>query len=253
MILACRDEARGREIARTISGGAHAAEVLAVDLSRPGSIRAAAAQVATRFPTLDVLVNNAGVWSTTRKETPDGLERTWATNVLGYFLFSHLLESRLSEGARVVNVASGLAHSLDLGDVELTRRRYDGLTAYAQSKQCDRMLTRAFARRWQRRKITVNAMHPGFTRTDAFAAGGGWQGRVAGLGALLFGKSPRRAADTAVWLATSPEIEGVTGAYFQDRRELPCPFADVAKEDALFELCARMTGVELLKVLSCAS
>jgi NAD(P)-dependent dehydrogenase (short-subunit alcohol dehydrogenase family) len=244
VILACRDEVRGREVARAIAGGSDRAEVLVVDLARPASIHAAMAEVVERFPRIDVLVNNAGVWSTAREVTADGIERTWATNVLGYFLVSHLLGPHLSQRARVVNVASGLAHSLDLADVEFTRRRYRGVDAYAQSKQCNRMLTRAFARRWMQRGITVNAMHPGFTRTDAFGAGGGWQGRVAGVGALIFGKPPRRAADTAIWLATSRDVDGITGAYFQDRREVPCPYADVDKEDALHDLCAHMTGVD---------
>lgn len=246
VVLACRDSARGNETARAIERSeSNPVEVLVVDLARPVSIRKAMAEALERFPRIDVVVNNAGVWSARREETADGTERTWATNVLGYFLVSHLLGARLAARgkARVVNVASGLAHSLDLGDVEFTRRPYRGIDAYAQSKQCNRMLTRAFARRWMARGVTVNAMHPGFTRTDAFREGGGWQGRVAGLGARLFGKPPHRAADTAIWLATSPEVDGVTGAYFQDRRELMCPFADSAAEDALFDLCARMTGV----------
>ncbi len=255
VVIACRDALRGQDAARAIERERSCrVDVFAVDLARPASIRAAMSEVLERFPRIDVLVNNAGVWSTRREETADGIERTWATNVLGYFLVSHLLLPRLADrrrgmtAARVVNVASGLAHSLDLGDVEFRQRRYRGIDAYAQSKQSDRMLTRAFARRWLSRGVTINAMHPGFTRTDAFRDGGGWQGRVAGMGARLFGKSPRRAADTALWLATSSEVEGVSGAYFQDRRELPCPFADIEREDALYELCSRMTGAE-----ACAS
>lgn len=247
VVLACRSRGRGLEAADAIERDTGSpCELLLVDLSDRASIRHAAEQLLARRVRLDVLVNDAAVWSVRREVTSEGIERTWAVNVLGYHLLTRLLEPALARpsrgpSARVVMVASGLAHSLDLEDPCFERRPYAGLAAYAQSKQCSRMLTRAFARRVGSAGITVNAMHPGFTRTGAFAAGGGVQGAVAGLGAWLFGKSPARAADTALWLATSPEVEGVTGGYFQDRQELPCAFVDEAAEDALYALCERMT------------
>lgn len=243
VVLACRDRARGLEIAHAITWQTGSpADVVLVDLSDRTSIDRAADELLARFDRIDVLVNNAGVWSVERKETDQGIERTWAVNVLAYHRMIRRLSPRLERGARVVNVASGLAHSLELDDVELKRRPYRGVTAYAQSKQADRMLTRAFARRLFDAGVAVNSMHPGFTRTSAFRNGGGVQGAIAGLGSFLFGKPPRRAADTAIWLALSHEIAAVSGGYFQDRCELPCPYADESKEDALYELCEHMCG-----------
>jgi NAD(P)-dependent dehydrogenase (short-subunit alcohol dehydrogenase family) len=211
----------------------------------------ASAEALARFPRIDRLVLNAAVWSVVKRYAPSGHERTWATNVLGHHLLLRLLEPRLAESApaRVVIVASGLAHSLDEDDVSFDRRPYRGVAAYAQSKQAQRMLTRAYARRLAPSGVSVCAMHPGFTRTTAFARGGGIEGAIAGLGALLFGKAPRKAADTAVWLATSDALEGVSGGYFQDRNELPCGFVDPLREDRLHALCDAQVEVSLAKVL----
>lgn len=242
-ILAVRDRERGLEVRHEIAHRTETEpELLIVDFADPASIERAADEALERFERIDVLVNNAAVWSVDRVETPRGVERTWAVNVLGYFHFTQRIAPRLRQSApaRIVNVASGLAHSLDLEDVEFSRRRYRGIDAYAQSKQANRMLTRAFARRFAAEAVTVNAMHPGFTRTKAFAKGGGLQGFVAGMGAFLFGKAPEKAADTALWLALSPEVEGLSGGYFQDRVELPCQHTDEAAEEALFDLCERM-------------
>jgi NAD(P)-dependent dehydrogenase (short-subunit alcohol dehydrogenase family) len=235
----CRDRARGLEAMHEIAWrtGSDVDLVLA-DLSDMRSVLGATQEICERVGKIDVLVNNAAVWSVERVETAQGVERTWAVNVLAYYLLTSTLAPQLAKNARVVNVASGLAHSLDLDDVEFRTRRYKGVNAYAQSKQADRMLTRAFARKL--RGATVNSMHPGFTRTTAFAKGGGVQGFVAGIGARLFGKPPSWAADTAVWLALDREIEGVSGGYFEDRIERACPFTDEAQEDELFALCERM-------------
>ncbi len=237
--LAARDRDRGAKAADEITRlTGNPTKVVVVDLARPASIRTGAAEVLQLLPRLDVLVNNAGVWSADRRETPDGLELVWATNVLGYYLLTELLSKQLSESkpARVVMVASGLAHSLDLSDPEFKRRRYSGIKAYAQSKQSDRMLTRSFSRRLAPLGVTVNSMHPDFTRTAAFAKGGGLQGAIAGLGAMLFGRSPRKAADTAVWLALSPDVRDVTGRYFRERRDVVCEHTDEAAEEKLHAL-----------------
>ncbi len=241
VVVGCRDARRGEEVADELRRETGTTSSLMVaDLSLPREVRAACASVQREVPRLDVLVNNAGGWSTRRVETPDGVERTWATNVLAYHLVTRLWEEPLAAArGRVVFVASGLAHSLSLDDPEFRRRPYSGLQAYAQSKQANRMMARAFARRLEARGVVVNSMHPDFTRTGAFSAGGGFSGWVAGLGARLFGRSPHKAADTALWLATSAEVQGVTGGYFHERRELGCPFVNEAAEDALFSLCER--------------
>ena len=128
-----------------------------------------------------MLVNNAGTWLTRREETDEGIERTWATNMLGYFLLTEALRPLLARSApaRVVNVASELAHDLDLSDVEFERRPYEGVTAYAQSKQANRMWTWALARRLEGTGVTANAMHPGGVNTPLFRKGGGWKSLAA--------------------------------------------------------------------------
>jgi len=245
VVLACRDPAKGEAARRDIADttGNPAVELMIVDLARQGSIRDFARAFLDSHPELHVLVNNAGIWATRRRETPDGIEQTWATNVLGYFLLTELLLDRLRESApaRIVNVASRLARDLDLEDVEFRRRSYSGVRAYAQSKQADRMLTWALARRLEGTAVTANAMHPGGVDTPLFAKGGGLLARAASAFSKVTGKTPEEGADTVVWLAGSPEVEGKSGGYWIDRRPAPCRFRDPAAEERLWALCASMT------------
>ena len=244
VVLACRDAERGeaarRDIAETT--GNPAVELMIVDLARQASIREFARDFLASHRELHVLVNNAGVWSTRRREGPDGIEETWAVNVLGYFLVTELLLGRLRESApaRIVNVASKLAGELDLDDVEFRRRPYSGISAYSQSKQADRMLSWALARRLDGTGVTVNAMHPGGVNTPLFAKGGGLMAMAASVVAKAAGKTPEQGADTAVWLAASPEVEGNSGRFWIDRRDVPCRFRDAAAEERLWALCASM-------------
>ena len=178
-------------------------------------------------------MNNAGVGVPARQESADGIELTWATNVLGYFLFTRSLLEPLTNApaARIVNLASLMAYGLDLEDVEFKRRKYDGSAVYAQSKQADRMLTWALARRFEGTSITANAMHPGVVDTNMLRS----------MAPGMKGRSPEEGADTAVWLATNPELEGVSGKFWVDRKERPCEFRGLEGEEALWSLCERMT------------
>jgi len=245
VVLACRDPQRGEAARRDIAAttGNPAVELMIVDLARPGSIRDFARAFLESHRELHVLVNNAGIWATRRRESPDGIEQTWATNVLAYFLLTELLLDRLRESApaRIVNVASQLARDLDLEDVEFRRRSYSGMSAYAQSKQADRMLTWALARRLEGTAVTANAMHPGGVDTPLFSKGGGLLGMAASAYSKMTGKTPEEGADTVVWLATSSEVEGRSGAFWIDRRPVPCRFHDPAAEERLWALCATMT------------
>jgi NAD(P)-dependent dehydrogenase (short-subunit alcohol dehydrogenase family) len=246
VVLACRSSVRGQRAVKELRERHPAAkvELALVDLSSQSSIRDFAAWMVARHPRIHVLVNNAGVWSSYRQETCDGIERTWATNVLGYFLLTDLLRGALlaAAPARIINVASGLARGLDLDDVEFNHRPYRGVDAYAQSKQADRMLSWALARRLRGTGVTANAIHPGFTRTEAFSKGGGVGGKAAGVLARVFGRSPEASADTAVWLATNPRNALVTGGYWQDRKFLTCPWRDSEQQERLWQLCEQMTA-----------
>jgi NAD(P)-dependent dehydrogenase (short-subunit alcohol dehydrogenase family) len=246
VVMAVRDPARGERVRREILGVSPNGDVqvLRVDLARQGSIRAFAHEALARFPKIDVLVNNAGTWSERRRKSPDGIELTWATNVLGPFLLTDLLlpAVRAAGRARVVNVASRLAGGLDLSDVQFERRRYSGQAAYAQSKQADRMLTWALARRLAGSGAAANALTPGFVATEIFAKGGGPLSLALWLYSKLAAKKPAEGADTVVWLAGSPEVEGRTGLFWSDRREEHCRFRDETAEEELWRLCERMSG-----------
>jgi len=247
VILACRNPARGAAARAEIAAetGNQALDLHLVDFSDQASVRAFASEVLASYPELHVLVNNAGLWSAVRRTTPDGLELTWATNALGYFLITELLRERLCESApaRIVNVASDLARDLDLEDLGFESLEYDGVRAYAQSKQANRMLTWALARRLEGTGVTANAVHPGGVRTGIFRKGGkGVTGWLVSTAAALVGKSPRRGADTVLWLASSPEVEGRTGLFYVDRKVRPCRFRDEPAEERLWAICSRMTS-----------
>ncbi len=228
VVLVCRNEAKGTKALETIrhATGQDNIRLEMADLSRKASVQA----LAERWQgPLHVLVNNAAQCPRRRVETPEGIEVQWATNVLGYAwmveVFTPVLES--SAPARIVNVASYWAGGLDLGDPEFKRRPYDNDSAYRQSKQADRMLSSAYAKRLKRTGITVNACHPGDVNSKL-------------SNDLGFGghELPEQGAATPVWLATDSACDGVTGGYFEHRREAPCPFsADHDAVEALYELC----------------
>ena len=245
VILAVRNLEKGEAARREIVDATanRDVEVVRLDVASPRSICDFARELAGRTASLDVLVNNAGIWSERKKKGPDGIELTWATNVLGYFLVSELLLPllRAAPRARIVNVASRLARDLDLADVQFETRPYSGQTAYAQSKQADRMLTWALARRLEKTRVTANAMHPGFVATEIFGKGGGLKSLAISFYSKLRAKKPAEGADTVVWLAASPEVEGRTGLFWVDRHEWRCRFRDEASEEELWRLCERMT------------
>ncbi len=244
VVMAVRDPEKGERARRSIMGATgRDVEMAVVDLASHASIHAFARDLALRHPRLDVLVNNAGIWSERRRLSPDGVELVWATNVLAYFLVTELLLPclRSAPRARVVNVASQLAGGLDVADVQFETRPWSGKAAYAQSKQADRMLTWALARRLEGTGVTANAMHPGFVSTEIFGKGGGLVSLAASLYAKLRGRRPEEGADTVVWLAASPDVEGRSGLFWIDRQERRCRFRDEAQEEALWASCERMS------------
>lgn len=232
VVLAARDEAAARDAAREISraaGGANVRHEL-VDVSRWASIQALAAR--WRGP-LHVLVNNAATAPRRRLETPEGIELQLATNVLGYLWMTLAFADTLRRSApsRVVNVASYWAGDLDVDDLAFERRPYDNGTAYRQSKQADRMLTVALARRLSSDGITVNACHPGDVDSKL--------SNDLGFGGSA---SADEGARTPAWLAVSDEVEGQTGRYFAHRRREPDRFADdEAAIERLYEACMAFT------------
>lgn len=228
LVLACRNRAKAERTVRDIAreSGNPRVRYELVDVARRASVAALAAR--WQGP-LHVLVNNASCAPRAREDTPEGLERTFATNVLGYFWMIQAFTDALARSApgRVVLVASYWAGGLDLDDLQFETRRYDNDAAYRQSKQAERMLARAFAERLRASGVVVNACHPGDV-ASALSHSLGFGGS----------ESPEQSAATPVWLATSPEAGAVTGCYFEHQRERSCRFgADRAAVEALYQAC----------------
>lgn len=215
VIMVARDEDKAKQARNEIIRMTNLREIeyQIADLSRKSEIYRLAGRVAKP---VDVLVNNAAQSPRQRRETPEGIEVQWASNVLGYFWMIHAFAGHLQAGApaRIVNVASYWAGNLDLNDPEFRRRQYDNDESYRQSKQADRMMTVAFAEQLKGRGITVNACHPGDVNSK-LSNDLGYGGH----------ESPDQGAATPVWLATSVDVEGITGKYFADRREQYCGFS----------------------------
>jgi NAD(P)-dependent dehydrogenase (short-subunit alcohol dehydrogenase family) len=224
VVLVARDRARGQRCLERIAtaAGNAAIELLQADLSSQQSIRQAAAELARRHDRLHVLVNNAGALFARRQLTVDALERTFALNHLGYFLLTELLLDLLRAGApaRIVNVASQAhAHGrVDFDDLQ-SERRYRGLAAYRASKLANLYFTYELARRLRGSGVTVNALHPGTVATHFGLDEPGWFRTVKRL-IRPFLRTPHEGARTAVYLATAPEVEGVSGGYFVDCRRV---------------------------------
>ena len=217
-----RDRGRTENAAREISGaGGRNVEVFVADLSSQAQVRRLASEVLEGLPRIDVLVNNAGGYWSSRHVTADGLERTFAVNHLAPFLLTNLLLDRLerSAPARVVTVASN-AHAtgrIDFDDLQ-GELSYSGGRAYSQSKLANVLFTYQLARRMRGSAVTANALHPGLVRTSFGAED---PARIQRLLVPLLRpvmKSPAQGAATSIHLASALELEQVSGRYFANRR-----------------------------------
>ncbi|MDQ3911554.1 MAG: SDR family oxidoreductase [Actinomycetota bacterium] len=180
------------------------------DLSSLGQVRALAGRVFSDQDRLDVLINNAGVFAREREESEDGFELTFAVNYLAHFLLAGLLLPLLRDSApaRVVNVASAGQSPVDFDDIML-ERRYDGMRAYTQSKLAQIMFTFELAEKLSGSGVSVNALHPASLMDTKMV--------VESLGYTM--STVQEGADATVRLATSPDVEGVTGRYFDGDQE----------------------------------
>jgi NAD(P)-dependent dehydrogenase (short-subunit alcohol dehydrogenase family) len=226
VLVTARNADKGRAAVGRITERAEAAgkggsaQLVVFDLADFASVRRGADDVLGQAPRIDVLVNNAGLVLSERTETVDGLEATFATNHLGPFLLTNLLLDRIraSAPARIVNVSS-TAHSaarkgIPFDDLQSTRR-YRTMRVYGQSKLANILFTLELARRLQGTGVAVNSLHPGTVRTG-YGADGDAKGFLA-FGIKISGPfflSPAKGARTSIYLACSPEVEGVSGEYF---------------------------------------
>lgn len=252
VVIVARDPQRGEAARAAIvaTTGNPRVELLQADFASPPSIHAMATSFAARYDRLDVLVNNAGVYLTGRETTADGLERTFAVNHLGYFMTTLLLWPSLlaAPSARVINLSSD-AHrqaKLNLDDLQ-NERKYAGFRAYAQSKLANVLFTYELDRRRGNAPVTVNAVHPGFVASNFGRNNRGVIGLVMTRLVPLFAKSVVEGAATSVYLASSPEVAGVSGRYFVDCRPVksaPQSYDRTAAE-RLWAVSEQLTGLRL--------
>ena len=224
VIMVCRDPHRGEDARAFVTKmGGRKPDVAVADFASLKTVRDAAAKILDRYSQVHILINNAGLFSPRRELTVDGYEMTIAVNHLAPFLLTNTIlpalerSSEYGRKARIVNVASEAARraSIDLGDLMLSRR-YGMMDAYSQSKLANILFTKELARRLPPRPITANCLHPGLVGTAI-----GNKGGVFGFGWSLIKPlmlSPERGAENSLFVATSPSIEGVSGAYFVKKR-----------------------------------
>src|SRR6267143_3965723 len=197
---------------RSADGGGFASRMYA-DLSSQSSIRQLAQDIEKKFDRLDVLINNAGVNRSKKTMTEDGLESTFAVNVVAPFLLTNLLLGKLkaSAPARIVNVSSNAANgsSIDFDNLQ-GERKYSVYSAYGQSKLALNLLTLEFARRLQGTGVTANFLHPGVVRTRLARDLNPAAQAILSFVKLFFA-SPEKGARTSIYVASAPELEGVSG------------------------------------------
>jgi NAD(P)-dependent dehydrogenase (short-subunit alcohol dehydrogenase family) len=218
VVLAARDAAKAAAVKREIAAlaGAAAADDITADLASLRQTRALAATFQRRYPRLDVLVNNAGVFLPRRTETEDGFEATYQINYLSHFLLTQLLLDLLKKSAqgRIINLSSSV-HAVgrfDAGNLQ-SEKRFSVLGTYAASKLFMLMFTRELARRLAGTRVTANAAHPGIVRTRMMLRAPGVF-RLMSYLSLPWSITPAAGARTSVYLASSPDVDGVSGEYF---------------------------------------
>jgi len=254
LILVGRNPQKTEKVAGQIrtQTGNQAIHYLLADFSDLHQIRQLAEQVKTQFPKLDVLVNNAGAVFMRRYRTKYSVEKTFLVNHLAPFLLTNLLLDHLQAQARIINVSSGThpRGQIDLNDLNF-ECFYFGITAYARSKLANILFTYELTRRLGDQRVTVNALHPGRVGTDIF------KGDLSSIGPLIkwiisrIALTPEQGADNTIFLATSADVEGVTGKYFVKREAVSSsPLShdkDLAK--SLWEISEKLTAINEPKIL----
>jgi retinol dehydrogenase 14 len=251
VVVVGRNQERGGAAVEEIKAQSHneSVELMLADLSVQAEVRRLAEEFLERYDRLDVLVNNAGLVQSKRTETPDGIETTLAINHLAPFLLTNLLLGCLEQSApsRVITVSSEAQRwgTMDFEDMQ-SRRKYRGFPVYGMTKLANIMFTYELAERLDGTDVSANCLHPGSVGTNF-----GQNNRDAM--ALFFRtfkpfmRSPEQGADTLIWLASSPEIDGVSGKYFSDRKEIEAKKVayDPAARRRLWEISEELTGLKV--------
>jgi NAD(P)-dependent dehydrogenase (short-subunit alcohol dehydrogenase family) len=252
LALVARNAQKGERIAAELRAECQNEQIsfMQADLSLQRDVRRVASELAEAYPRIDVLINNAGAIFWKRKQTDEGLEATFALNHLNYFLLTNLLLDQLkaAPSARIVNVASrahvGASVDFDdLGGKAVYKRRTGGWIAYQRSKLQNIMFTNALTRRLEGSTVTANALHPGFVKTRFGKDNGGAFAVILNIGMRISAISVEKGAETQTYLARSPEVEGVSGKYFSQCREVNSTkqSMDEAAQERLWSVSEEMT------------
>ncbi|MGX7741481.1 SDR family NAD(P)-dependent oxidoreductase [Rhodopseudomonas parapalustris] len=249
--LVARDRTRGEAAVAEIRAatGNQDLHLFVADLADQISVRALAQAVHDRFDRLHLLINNAGTAFAERRLSPQGIERAFAINALGPFLLTNLLLDliKASAPARIVNVGTRIDAAIDFDDLNWEKRPYGMMKGYAQSKLGNLHFTFELARRLEGSGVTVNCVFPGVFKSNLGGTDGAqglfWK-LLAKLGGWAIPK-PESAAQRVLYLANAPELEGVSGAYFANRKTIPAPAQarDAAANRRLWEISETMTGL----------
>jgi len=249
MVLVARDRGRAEATLTRLHarGPGVAHTVHYADLSRLSEMKRVGAAIATAEPRIDVLINNAGCLYATRQVTEDGLEKTFATNHVAYFVLTHLLRDRLVAAApsRVVNTASD-AHArerIDFSDLQMARD-YGFRAAYGRSKLGNILFTRELARRLAGTGVIANCLHPGFIATGLGQRDNRFLGPLVRFAMWLKAEPGEKGAETIIYLASAPDV-ATTGQYFVACRPVP-PSREAQNDDdagRLWAETARLAGI----------
>ena len=250
IVFTARDRTRGEATMERLRAKSPGIDhrVHYADLSRLSEMKRVAGEIAAE-PRIDLLINNAGALFSRREETEDGLERTFATNHVSYFVLTHLLRERLvaSAPARVINTSSHAHKSghIDFSDLQM-KNGYSGFRAYGRSKLCNVLFTRELARKLAGAGVTTYSLHPGFVNTRFGEQGNSGFGFFLFTAAKRLALTPEKGADTLIYLATADLATAANGAYFYKRKvTTPSPEAqDDAAALRLWQETAKLAGLE---------
>jgi NAD(P)-dependent dehydrogenase (short-subunit alcohol dehydrogenase family) len=252
VVLACRNREKGEAALNDIrqKSGSSALELMTVDLADLSSVRKMAAGYLDTHAKIDVLINNAGLILTKRSVTVDGFETTFQVNYLSHFLLTHLLLDSLKRSApsRVINVSSS-AHTsghMHFDDLQCAKG-YNAFKSYGQSKLAEVLFTYELARRTSGTKVDVNCLHPGSVASNWGRGSGSWLS--AGLRLFsVFETSPQKGAETSIFLASEPRLEGVSGKYFSNKKEIrsSAESYDVDEARRLWDASCELLGIKAM-------
>lgn len=252
VVMLCRNRAKGEAAQAEIkaaSSGNDRVDLIVADLSNLSEVGRAAHEFKQRHPQLHILINNAGGINAERKVTSDGLEATFATNYLAPFLLTNLLLDvlRASAPARIINVSAAAQKigKIDFADLQGSHH-YNALKAYAQSKLAQVYFTYELAERLAGTGVTVNALDPGHVVSHFNNSTRGLLHVIAAVIYLFDGRTVEQGAQTALYLATSPEVERVSGKYFANCKQTPSSARsyDAAVRRRLWNVSAALTQQE---------